>query len=277
MITPLIPTKAGAGSLEGTLKGIPTIPTPSGGLSNFRVALRAALNEAGRRRAQSRFEQIQPIAEGLPPGSLGGVANLIRQGIRGPIETVFGDVMKERQTVADFALKLMAAYPDANILSSDSPESAARKASLSPSFTRKETGTKFISGAFEFSRDEFQTGAVNAGVGLDDFKGFSPEGHNFFINGFARIQDRQQIIDNSLETGSVMPGQIAVSINDSSLPDEVKRHLIRHLRARAAEFGIDVSDIKEPVPEWFREQMEEAAQMSIHPDELQRLWDSAQE
>lgn len=89
--------------LKGTLSTTPpektiptTTPTPSK-LGNFTTTLRAALNEAAVRRAQSRFQQLAPELQGAAPGSMAGVTALIRNGIETPVESTFKDMIEARK------------------------------------------------------------------------------------------------------------------------------------------------------------------------------------
>lgn len=66
-------------------------------LSNFRTALRGALNEAARKRVETSFKQVAPFTEGSP-GSIGSVVSMIRGSVKTPVETTFSDVFK---TVSD--------------------------------------------------------------------------------------------------------------------------------------------------------------------------------
>jgi hypothetical protein len=58
-------------------------------LANLKLALRDALNEGGRRRLEEGIKQISPISEGLPPGSMGQVVDMIRNSVATPIESIY--------------------------------------------------------------------------------------------------------------------------------------------------------------------------------------------
>jgi LysM repeat protein len=80
-----------SGSLDpaSTVQGGAAQRTSS--LGNLRIALRAALNEAGKERMATQYSQVAPLAGGVP-GTLGGVVNMIRANLKSPIESVFSDI-----------------------------------------------------------------------------------------------------------------------------------------------------------------------------------------
>lgn len=88
-------------------EGLPALPQQGAGgpLGNLRLALRDALNEAGRRRVESKFKQLMPVTEGLPPGSLGGIVDFIRSGVKTPIESIFGETERKLQEEAKFQIE----------------------------------------------------------------------------------------------------------------------------------------------------------------------------
>ena len=63
-----------------------------GDLGNLRTALRSALNEAARKRVENQFRQVAPLSEGVP-GTIGAVVDMIRSGVKTPVETTFSDIM----------------------------------------------------------------------------------------------------------------------------------------------------------------------------------------
>ncbi len=63
-----------------------------GELANMRIALRSALNEAAARRVENNFRTVAPLSTGVP-GTIGAVVDLIRGGIKSPVETTFSDIM----------------------------------------------------------------------------------------------------------------------------------------------------------------------------------------
>jgi len=63
-----------------------------GDLANLRIALREALNEAARARVESNFKQVAPFATGVP-GTIGGVVDMIRGGIKPTVEQTFSDIV----------------------------------------------------------------------------------------------------------------------------------------------------------------------------------------
>ena len=65
---------------------------PAGDLGNLRIALRSALNEAARKRVESNFKQVAPLSTGVP-GTIGAVVDMIRAGVKSPVETTFSDIM----------------------------------------------------------------------------------------------------------------------------------------------------------------------------------------
>lgn len=107
---------------------------PTGSLSNLRTALRDALNEAGKRRMASQFEQVGGAVGEFTPGTISSVAEMIRKGVETPVESVFKDITTALKDQQDFAQTMIAKYPDAGIMMTDAPETIARKASRAPSF-----------------------------------------------------------------------------------------------------------------------------------------------
>ena len=86
--------------------GAPAPALPSGGLApasagtnmagdlgNLRIALREALNEAGRKRVENNFKALGGLASGAAPGSIGSIVDLVRGGIKAPVETTFSDII----------------------------------------------------------------------------------------------------------------------------------------------------------------------------------------
>lgn len=64
-----------------------------GDLTNFRLSLREALNEAARKRVEDNFKAIAPLSSNVP-GTIGSVVDLIRSSVKTPVETTFSDVLK---------------------------------------------------------------------------------------------------------------------------------------------------------------------------------------
>lgn len=89
-----VTTGATGTNLTGTLPNNTAAPSS---LASLRLALKDAMNEAGKKRLESNFNQISPIASGLPPGSMGGVVNLIRGGIQSTIEGTFNTITEAQQ------------------------------------------------------------------------------------------------------------------------------------------------------------------------------------
>ena len=82
-----------SGNTGGTGNSIDTGSVqPMGDLGNLRIALRSALNEAGRRRVENNFRTVAPSLTGVP-GTVGSVVDMIRGGIKAPVETVFSDIL----------------------------------------------------------------------------------------------------------------------------------------------------------------------------------------
>mgnify|MGYP001602201622 CR=1 FL=1 len=99
--TPPAPTNVKSETPASTLPAVsPVKPEPAaattqeavGDLGNLRIALREALNEAGRRRIENSFKMIAPFATGTP-GTIGSVVDMIRAGVKSPIETTFSDIV----------------------------------------------------------------------------------------------------------------------------------------------------------------------------------------
>lgn len=91
-------------------------------LGSLRIALRAALNEAGQRRTAGNFSALGDLTEGLPPGSMRSVVDLIRGSTAPAIETVFSDIVsgfeaeleskrKEKEKIQELRLEYGSAIP----------------------------------------------------------------------------------------------------------------------------------------------------------------------
>jgi len=63
-----------------------------GDLGNLRIALRAALNEAAKNRVANNYQMVAPLAGGIP-GTIGSVVDMIRGGVKEPVETTFSDII----------------------------------------------------------------------------------------------------------------------------------------------------------------------------------------
>jgi RNAse (barnase) inhibitor barstar len=111
-------------------------------LGNLRIALRDALNEAGRERQVSRLQQTFPLAEGVP-GSLKSIVDMVRGSVRAPVESVFKDVLQtvteEFQTTKNFALTMASKYIDAGVISTDTPEIVLSKIQQSDSYKNEQS------------------------------------------------------------------------------------------------------------------------------------------
>src|SRR3990167_5680532 len=70
-------------------------------LGNLRLALRDAMNEAGRRRMETSFGMVSPLAEGLAHGSMGSVVDLIRGGVKTSTESIFKDITDQIEKTKD--------------------------------------------------------------------------------------------------------------------------------------------------------------------------------
>lgn len=82
-----------APAAEGGGAPMPEAASPGGELGNLRLALREALNEAGRRRVEGNFKALGGLASGAPPGTVGSVVDLIRGGIKPTVEQTFSDIV----------------------------------------------------------------------------------------------------------------------------------------------------------------------------------------
>ena len=140
----IIPDKAGtapsvggetpAGDISRTLPG--EQQDTGGQLGNFRMALKSALNEAAGRRVANRAKQVMPLAGGVP-GTMSSIVNMIKSGVKAPVESIFNDIMADFKSTKDFALNMSSRYPDAGILPTDTPETVSLKVSNAPSFASK--------------------------------------------------------------------------------------------------------------------------------------------
>ena len=89
-------------------------------------------------------------------------------------------------------------------------------------------------GQYKFTRNEIQSGAANAEVDLETFKGFSPESVNIFVNANSQINDKKKEIDIALDpTGTKgkkkTPAEIKEGISQQKVPQEVKDYLNKYL------------------------------------------------
>ena len=64
-----------------------------GELGNLRIALRSALNEASKNRVASNYQQVAGVTGGVP-GTIESVVDMIRGGVKAPVEQTFSDIMK---------------------------------------------------------------------------------------------------------------------------------------------------------------------------------------
>mgnify|MGYP001617740606 CR=1 FL=1 len=87
------PAAVVAPALTSTGTGQATQTPPEGELGNLRIALRDALNEAARKRVENNFNAVAPLTSGNVPGTIGAVVDLIRGGIKSPVETTFSDII----------------------------------------------------------------------------------------------------------------------------------------------------------------------------------------
>lgn len=99
----------------------PQAPAPTGmeNLGNLKTVLRDALNEAARNRIAKSYEQVAPIAGGVP-GSIGSVVSMIKGSVQTPVETIFAegiqtfrDANEARQVEIDTINKLRLEYGSA--------------------------------------------------------------------------------------------------------------------------------------------------------------------
>ncbi len=115
-----------------------------GDLGNLRLALRSALSEAAQQMTASRMKALSGFVEGgAAPNVIKAAIGLAQGGLAQKSESIFTgavegytETLKFFQDKQEFALDFLARYPDSGILPTDSPETAARKASRSPSFLR---------------------------------------------------------------------------------------------------------------------------------------------
>ena len=72
----------------------------AGDLGNLRIALREALNEAAKSRVEKNFNIAAPLSGGVP-GTLGSIVDMIRGGIKAPVETTFSDIISGYKDATD--------------------------------------------------------------------------------------------------------------------------------------------------------------------------------
>jgi len=72
-----------------------------GGTGNLRLALRNALNEAGRKRLESNLGAAKPLVKGATPGSFAGIVNLVRGGVQTSVEDVYKTTLETYQEELD--------------------------------------------------------------------------------------------------------------------------------------------------------------------------------
>jgi hypothetical protein len=116
---------AGTGLANGALDAATSVQGGAasnlGSLANLRLALREALNEAGKNRMANSYSQIAPLAGGVP-GTLGSVVNMIRSSAAAPVESVFNDVVtawkedaaaaeKEKARIQELRIEFGSAIP----------------------------------------------------------------------------------------------------------------------------------------------------------------------
>lgn len=94
-----LPPGAGAPATVGaeTPAGSLNTDTTASPLGNLQLALRDALNEAGRRRVEKDLGAISGVVEGATPGSMGSIVNLIRNSVSTPVESVFKDIITAKE------------------------------------------------------------------------------------------------------------------------------------------------------------------------------------
>jgi hypothetical protein len=64
-----------------------------GSIGDFASSMRNALNEGSRQRSQNRFDQLMPVGQGLPIGSLASIAEMAKQSANVPAQAIFSDAM----------------------------------------------------------------------------------------------------------------------------------------------------------------------------------------
>lgn len=87
-------------------------------------------------------------------------------------------------------------------------------------------------GDLSYTRDEINTGAARAGVSVDDFKQFSEDAANAFINNYPGITQKIKEIDQGLKDGTD-PSEIEGVISSLLVPDEIKNYLVKYLKSKS--------------------------------------------
>lgn len=97
------PTGGGVAPSVGTgfAPSAPSGTDVSGDLGNLRIALRSALNEAAQKRVENNFKSLGGLASGATPGTIGSVVDMIRGGIKSPVETTFSDIISGYKDATD--------------------------------------------------------------------------------------------------------------------------------------------------------------------------------
>jgi LysM repeat protein len=103
--------------------GTPSTGAGTGKLGNLQLALRDALNEAGKRRTEQGYGQIADVASNVKPGGMGSVVDLIRNNIKTSTASIYkttvDNIDKQQQDAKDAqtqALKTLGTLADAGAL-----------------------------------------------------------------------------------------------------------------------------------------------------------------
>lgn len=109
----------------------------------------------------------------------------------------------------------------------------------------------FKVGNLKFTRNEFQTGAANAGVSTEEFSKFSEPAVNIFVNANQQVKDKMSEIDKALENKTRKAEQIRTDIEALEAPNEVKTRLKKHLDSKISTAPKEPSRLKKAIDFFF--------------------------
>ena len=105
-LSPFVPKQKTPTTVDAT--ALP-VTQGAGSLSNFRLALKNALNEAGKERVADRFQQTFPAAGGVP-GTMGSIVSMIRSSVAAPVEDVFTTILETRAEERNQSMDLLETF-----------------------------------------------------------------------------------------------------------------------------------------------------------------------
>ncbi|MDP8219184.1 MAG: hypothetical protein P9M03_10730 [Candidatus Theseobacter exili] len=100
---------AGEEKPTGDISGKLEPESVTGGLGNFRLALKAALTEAAQEQRGDLFKQVYPVLGGAP-GSVGDVLKMIRSQVVPPVEEVFTTILETRTKQQEQSMDLLETF-----------------------------------------------------------------------------------------------------------------------------------------------------------------------